>query len=124
DSQHSSAAVLGNLGPLAAQAVPNLLRGAKNTNDIGTRSAIDALGDIRAEPETVVPVLATSLRSTNAVVMSSAMWALEKFGVDAKPAVPQLLALLRDEKYDFLREDILNVLKRIDPEAAANAGVK
>jgi hypothetical protein len=48
---------------------------------------------------------------------------LGEFGKDAKPAIPAVTALLRDTN-PIIRNLATNALLRIDPQAAARAGVK
>jgi len=48
---------------------------------------------------------------------------LGDFGTNAQQAVPALISLLNDKQV-LVRENATNALKRIDPEAAAKAGVK
>ena len=53
----------------------------------------------------------------------NAFWALRQFGPEAKPAVPKLVQLLSDVEA-AIRSEATNALKAIDPQAAAQAGVK
>jgi HEAT repeat protein len=53
-------------------------------------------------------------------------WALSRlpeFGADAKKAIPRVQELLDDPQL-YLRQAATNTLKKIDPDAAAKAGVK
>jgi HEAT repeat protein len=52
-----------------------------------------------------------------------AIRALGEYGGDANAAVPQLLEALKDPNYS-IRNSATNALKKIDPEAAAKAGIK
>ena len=113
---------LGCIGPSAKEAVPSLLRWATNANANVRSSSIVALSNIGAEPDRVVPVLINAVHDPN--FRTSAVLALENFGPDAKSAVPALLELLA--AHNSLLEDsvVAEALVKIDPEAAAKAGVK
>jgi HEAT repeat protein len=85
---------------------------------------IIALGEIGTEPDRVVPVLLNALLDPQPVVRTCAVEALGLFGPNAKLAVPALVEFLnmRDSSTSD-RWFATNVLKAIDPEAAAKAGV-
>jgi HEAT repeat protein len=53
-------------------------------------------------------------------VRGNAATSLGNFGSAAKPAVPELLKLLQDTN-DYPRKRAMEMLRMIDPEAAANA---
>jgi HEAT repeat protein len=91
------------MGPAATEAVP--------------------LGQIHARPDLTVPALTKSLHDPIDVVRGVAATSLAAFGTDAKSAVPELIKLLADPS-PFAREQAASALQKIDPEAAANAGVK
>jgi HEAT repeat protein len=78
-----------------------------------------ALGDIHAEPHRVIPVLTNALHDTNSDVRYCAVTALEQFGQDAELAV---VKLLNDPDYN-VRDNATNALRKIDPKAAAKAGI-
>jgi hypothetical protein len=122
NSQNYTAWSLGAIGPPAAKAIPTLLRGTTNTN-YTRRNAIFALGRIHAEPELVVPALTKFLKDPDRDVRTSTISSLELFGSDAKPAVSALVQSLNDQN-PLVRKLAQSALKKIDPEAAAKAGLK
>jgi HEAT repeat protein len=123
NSQNYTAWSLGAIGPAAAKAIPTLLGGTTNTYR-GTRcDAIFALGKIHAEPELVVPALTKFLKDPDREVRASTISSLELFGSDAKPAVSALVQSLNDQN-GLVRKLAKSALKKIDPEAAAKAGLK
>jgi HEAT repeat protein len=63
------------------------------------------------------------LSDTNHVVRTLAAQGLGWYGAEARQAVPVLVPLLNDP-YRFARVAATNALKKIDPKAAAKAGVK
>ncbi|OAI48646.1 hypothetical protein AYO44_06700 [Planctomycetaceae bacterium SCGC AG-212-F19] len=75
----------------------------------------------RFDPAKVVPGLSVILRDEHLPNRRWAAHALAAFGPNAKEAVPILLNALQEK--DFF-EWAADALKKIDPEAAANAGVK
>jgi HEAT repeat protein len=93
------------------------------TNGVMRRTSVLALGYIHAEPDQVVPVLIESLHDPDLSVQLSALASLGDFGPEAKLAVPVLVELLNATD-EYVRGDVTNALKAIDPEAAAKAGIK
>jgi HEAT repeat protein len=123
--QHPAARVddlycLGCIGPAAKDAVPWLLQKLPDTNGEVRSQIITTLGEIHAQPDQVVPVLINYLNDSNKKVRAYSALALSYYGTDAKPAVPALFDLLNDKDTRF---SATFALKRIDPEAAAKAGL-
>jgi hypothetical protein len=111
---------LGQLGPAAKMAVPSLIQALKGSYGLH-EAAIRALGNIHSDPDEVIPLLIPYL--TNDELSDKAATALGKYGSLAKEAFPKIVPLLkaRDKDARFAAQV---ALKRIDPEAAAKAGVK
>jgi HEAT repeat protein len=112
---------LGDLGPAAKSALPDLIKALKGKDAAVRGAAISSLGKIRSEPEKVIPLLIPYLGDDNLDV--TAANALAEFGSLAKPAVPKLLPLLQAKDRDD-RAAAKAALKKIDPLAAAKAGIK
>jgi HEAT repeat protein len=87
------------------------------------RQAIRELGGRTGDAAQVVPALVKALRDENGYVRRDAAVTLGKFGSQAKEATPELLALLLDKERP-VRTAAAASLKKIDPEVAAQAGVK
>jgi hypothetical protein len=119
--RYDAARCLGELGPAAKPALPDLMRALKGNDAFIHPAAISSLGKIRSEPETVIPLLIPYLEDDNLDV--AAAGALAEFGSLAKAAVPKLLPLLH-AKDDDDRAAARDALLKIDPDAAAKAGVK
>jgi hypothetical protein len=115
---------LGNIGPAAGNAVPILLMRTSSTNALVSASAIWQLGRIHAQPETVVPALIKILLDSNSKSRFCAACALADFGSDARSAVPLLIEYFNNEPDNSQKPYLAEGIKRIDPEAAAKAGVK
>jgi len=121
ESRNAVVIALGNIGPEAERAVPCLLDAAVDSDFSIRFNALTALGEIHAQPELVVPVLVAALRNMDESRVA-AEDALGDFGAEAKAAVPSLVKLLKDEPPP--RSFAASALKRIDPVAAAKAGMK
>jgi hypothetical protein len=121
ESRNAVVIALSNIGPAAGRAVPCLLDAAVDSDYSIRFNALIALGEIHAQPELVVPVLVTALRNRDESRVAAEA-ALGDFGAAAKAAVPSLVELLNDELPP--RNFAAEALKRIDSEAAAQAGVK
>jgi len=111
------------VGPDAKAAAPALQAKLKDT-DIGTRIvSAEALWKITKDEERTVPVLIEALRHKNTYMVGLSAGILGRMGPAAKRGVPDLLALLRSPD-ETQRRVAGQVLKGIDPKAAADAGVK
>jgi HEAT repeat protein len=121
--QQQIAGVLGCIGPTAKAAIPSLLRRARDPNNSVRLNAVFALSQIHADAESVVPALIESLSDSDALARANAADGLGNFGTAAKSAVPALVQSLNDTDR-IAREHAEWALKKIDPEAAAKAGVK
>lgn len=122
-SQDLALFCLSAIGPAASNAIPALLEGITDS-DAGRRDAsIFVVGQIHSVPKLAVPVLRDSLKDANPIVISKAIDALGSYGADAKPAVPALIQLLKEPNGGFCAS-AKYALGKIDPEAAAKAGVK
>jgi HEAT repeat protein len=109
---------LGQLGPPARAAVPDLIRVAKG-KDLDLRDpALFALGDIHSEPDLVIPVLIGFLDDD--AVKDGAAQALGDYGLLAKAALPKLLPLCHSKDKE-VRNAARNAVKKIDPAQAAKA---
>jgi HEAT repeat protein len=86
--------------------------------------AIQALEDRGAEASVVVPALAEALNDENAFVRRDAARALGKVGPEARPAVAALLAAARKDRERSVRKAVAEALKKIDPAAGQQAGVR
>jgi HEAT repeat protein len=121
--EYDAARSLGFIGPDAQPAIPRLLALIYHPDRVVARTAISSLGRIRSEPSVVVPALITYLLSTNLMLSDSAMLALGEFGERAKAATSLISPFLNDAD-EMIRCDVTNVLKQINPEVAAKAGIK
>jgi HEAT repeat protein len=125
DSQRYTIASLGAIGPSAKIAIPLVLQAATNTNcDWRVRyAAVKSIYDMHADPQIAMPVMAICLTDTNPNIRGWTCNVMGEFGTNAEPYVPALISLLKDPD-NLVRERAGMALKKIDPEAAAKAGVK
>lgn len=114
---------LGCIGPAAEEAVPWLLQKLPDANGKVRAGLVTALGEIHAQPDQVVPVLINCLNDSNRMVRADSALALANYRTNAKPAIPVLIGLLNDKGKGVSNCAAL-ALKAIDPEAAAEAGLK
>ncbi len=96
---------------------------SKETDPKRQASAADALGNIGPEGRKAIPALIAALRLPDVKLRIAAARALAKFEDDAADAVSRLLTLLDDPESPAVRHAAADALLRIDPEAAANAGI-
>jgi HEAT repeat protein len=115
---------LGSLGPQGQQAIPALLEALRQNDDILCGTAAEALVKIQADPQTVVPALIGCMTDGNGNGRPDVVEALGQFGPKAKDAVPALIKLLQDRSSKDIMTAVPAALKKIDPAAAASAGVK
>jgi HEAT repeat protein len=113
---------LQRLGPEARGAVPTLVKALKDPDRGVAYNAALALPYINPDSKEPIPLLIELLGEGFGGRIDSAK-ALAQLGPHAKEAIPMLIAGLTD-KYIPFRAAASEALKRIDPEAAAKAGVK
>jgi HEAT repeat protein len=136
NARQAAAQVLGFIGPEARLAAPALFRATKDKDSRIRSGAFFALARIQPDAEITIPVLVAGLDDPYPGAQWQAAIALGRYGPEARAAVPALLRTLATNKAralahgaDLPRHDPFNdafrsALKKIDPEAAAKAGVK
>jgi HEAT repeat protein len=108
---------------MSAKAVPAIIEDLKNPDDQIAYRAARLLGEMRQEPSLAVPALIEAAACTNNLVAGSALWALGQYPDQAKTIEPALLSALKNPSAN-IRHSAADALKKIDPAAAAQAGVK
>ena len=83
-----------------------------------------ALGEIHSAPEKVVPALIALLHDGDPEIPFGAARALGKYGSNANAALRWLIEHINQEPEGRSKEILRDALKKIDPKAAAEAGVK
>jgi hypothetical protein len=111
---------LGQIGPLAKPAIPDLIKVLKRSDPAPRPNAARALGDIHSQPELIIPLLRSLLDDPQDDVPDGAALALGAFGNLSKPAVPKLKELLKVPDKD-LRAAAAKALKQIAEAEAPKA---
>ncbi len=103
----------------AALALRNCLTDADGHVRFLSASGLGRMGESN---EVWLPSLTSVLNHTYSDLRAKAVVAFEEFGEASKPAVPRLCELLNDPD-ERVRVAVTNALFKIDPDAAAKAGV-
>jgi len=105
-----------------------LMEGLQHSDAWTRRWSIDVLGRMGPEARQAVPALGKMLKDGSAEMRLAAVKTLGFIGPDAKSAVPQLIEALKDPGMrggpSPLSTSAAESLRRIDPGAAARAGVE
>ena len=124
DSRAWTIEALGFIGEPARETLPQFLKWATNAEDRVRAEAVWALGWAFGkkgfECERVLPVLTGALHDTNTLVRVRALGSLQSYGPAAKSVVPSLIELLNSDSRAMSRQTVIDTVKAIDPEAAAN----
>ena len=115
---------LGKIGPPAISTLPLLKASLQETNSYLSGQAAVAIWRISGDVATALPVLLREMPGTVEPRKGDWIVALGEMGPRAKEAVPQLRTELARDRFIFVLDDVTNALKKIDPQAAAEAGVK
>ena len=113
-----SAIALGELGPPAKIAVPELIQMAKENNVWCNLYAAQALGNIGPEAGDAIPAIIDLLKSANDQVQYQAGYAISRIGIQGylKEALPVIKAMF-DGKYQYFRRYAAASLASVGPEA-------
>jgi HEAT repeat protein len=103
--------------------VPALIARLSDRDTNVHQMAVTALGYLHAEPELAVPALLKDFSGKDPQLRFLIVLHLGQFGTNAAPAVPMLLESLSGND-PRVRRTAAWALKKIDPAAAAKAGVK
>jgi HEAT repeat protein len=110
------------LGGCGRPSTDDWLKQLKEGDVVKKRQAIRELGGRTTEAERVVPPLVEVLQDESPYVRRDAAAVLGKFGPE-EAAVAALLAARKD-KDQGVRKAVEAALKKIDPVAAARAGIR
>lgn len=124
DLRRSAAATLGQLGPITSNVVPALISALTNGDWYTEEEALRALGKLGPAATNAIPALVNELKYQHPERRAWSAEYLGNMGPRAKTAVPALLLATTDDETQWVREAATNALLKIDPEAAAKAGVK
>lgn len=114
---------LGTYGENAATTAPKLRDFlASDDKDIRMCASVALVG-IGGSIDLALPVISKILADPAAVNKSGLLYSLGQLGEKAKPTIPLLIDAAKDQKSP-IRPQIVQALLRIDPKAAAQAGVR
>lgn len=104
DRKRRSTAIvrLGEFGPKAIEAIPDLIRTLQDQEDDIRVLAAEALGKLGPAAKPAVPALAAALRDRSGKLRVQAAKALGQIGLDARLAGSALLALLKDTEHEVV----------------------
>lgn len=115
---------LASFGVEARSAGPALIEAVRRPEELLCAHAASALAEIQVDAESAVPALLASIVDSQGNGRPEVVDALGEYGDRAKAAVPKLIGLLQDRSSKEIRFAVPRALKKIDPEAAAKAGVR
>ncbi|MGA2659663.1 MAG: M56 family metallopeptidase [Verrucomicrobiota bacterium] len=122
-SWYQRAMLVSDFGTNAEPAIPFLISALGTSNAIILGHAALALGKINREPSVCVPALIPLLSSADVSTRQKSLYALGQFGKASREAAPAITRCLGDSD-PWVRMQATNILKGIDPTAAAKAGVR
>src|ERR1051325_9539906 len=127
DARYVVTYALRTLCETSEPALPFFLEALTNQVAIIRDEAAIGLGSMANHTDLAMPALIQHLKrqkaTTHTFELSDALGSLRRLGRAARPATPEVMTLLGHSVQD-VREAATNCLLEIDPEAAANAGVR
>ena len=111
----NAANALGEIGPAAVEALPQLVKGLESKEEMVRSAAANAVGDFPDAVE-ALPQMVKALESKEEMVRSAAAYALGEIGPAAVEALPQLVKAL-ESKEEMVRSAAAYALGEIGPAA-------
>jgi HEAT repeat protein len=117
---------LGQIGANASAAADATGKRVQDKEEVVAALAVRTFALVEPASERVIPVLVESLKSKSGLVRYAAAETLGDFGPKARAAVPLLVKVYNanDIEIGGSHRVVGEALKRIDPEAARQAGIK
>jgi HEAT repeat protein len=111
------------MGPAGKETIPLLIEGLGDPAPTVRLSAAEALWAVNGQSQKIMPVLLDLWQDSETSRLRERILALfASMGPDAKAALPQLLEA-RKSKLWSKRNSVGYVIKKIDPEVAAQVGI-
>lgn len=108
----------------AQDVLPVLLAGMNDQDDVVRQMSVNALRHMGRHAAPAIPALIAEAANREASASDAAVMALGEIGPPAREAVPVLLDVYREKGDAHRRMFAADALRRIDPKAAADAGVR
>jgi hypothetical protein len=125
-----AASALGRIGPDANAAIPMLKKGLQDS-DLKIRLCFAAaIGEVGGDPNVFLPVVIQSLPKMQWTDLDYSLEILVRYKEHAKPAIPVLLSILNgipgsgNPDNIAVRDEVINTIRQIDPNALAAARVE
>ncbi len=117
---------LGEIGPLARPAIPNLISALDSGDPVVMREAAHALGEVARDMPDAVPALTERLALSHSDVCVFSAEALGKIGEPALVAIPALEEAATSKSYllSTAAGDALRKLRTIEAERKPNEGTR
>ena len=115
---------LGKIGPASASALPALKAALLDPSSYLRCHTAVAIWRIAADVDTALPVLLRDMPRQDERCKWDLITALGEMGPRAKQAVPQLRYELVNDEDKWTLKYVTNAFKKIDPDAAREAGVE
>lgn len=125
-----AAGALGEIGTDAKAAIPILETRLKDKDPIIRVSTARAIGKTGGDPKVFLPIVIQSLPEIDWLYMDYSLDILVRYKEHARAAVPVLLGMLNNTPDStnptntIVRNQLMNALRQIDPEALAKAPVE
>jgi HEAT repeat protein/S1-C subfamily serine protease/DNA-directed RNA polymerase subunit RPC12/RpoP len=120
-----AAQILGEIGPEARLAVPELIKALNDPSDLLRRSAAEALAKTGPPNKQDLALLRQTLKAKTLEGRLYAAAALGNLGADARPAAPDLLEALKEADADTnVRQAAARALGKIDAREQAQPGLQ
>jgi HEAT repeat protein len=123
DLRRSAAIILGQLGPITSNVVPALVSALTNGDWYTEQEALRVLGGMGPRATNAIPALVNELKHLHPDFRTWAAEGLGNMGPGAKSATTALMLTATQDHVLWVREAASSALLRIDPEAAAKAGI-
>jgi HEAT repeat protein len=123
-----AAGALGEIGPNARAAIPVLAKRLTDKDPLMRVGAAGVIGKIGGDPNVFLPVVIQSLTQVDPINVDSPLEILLRYKERARAAVPVLIRILDKNPSSpnptntIVRDQVINALRQIDPEALTKAG--
>ncbi|MBI4664700.1 MAG: HEAT repeat domain-containing protein [Verrucomicrobia bacterium] len=123
--KETAAWLLAELGPVAKGALPVLAKIVSEKDSRLQTLAARAIWKISQDQAAALPILNQALKQKDELTFHTALKTCEEMGTKARPAAVSLAGFVADKKNPWSdRREVLEVLRKIDPESAAGLSLR